>query len=162
MLGRCYCGRKGKIMRILNLIICFLLVSSQLCKAQSDSLVIHFRSGAKQSIALSQIKKITFDTVKAGVKENTPNEPVISYPNPTTGETRIVFFMGSPGEVIVEISNAEGLSIWTDKQFFTKGPQSISWDGMSSLGFPAPPGSYIARIQSHNKQYINKIILLKS
>ncbi len=144
-----------------SFIIFVLLASSQLCKAQSDSLVIHFRSGAKQSIPLSQIKRITFDTVKAGVKEYTQKKWAASYPNPTMGESRFAFFVESSGETTIEIINVEGVNVWKAKQFLSKGLQNIFWDGMNNLGFPAPPGAYTARVRIREKQNIYKIILLK-
>ncbi len=129
--------------------------------AQSDSLVIHFKSGAKRTIALADIRKITFDSLKSSVKQVAKEEPAIVYPNPSTGNTTIGFTIAEPAHVQITIVGAEGKTIRTlSKQNLGAGYHEILWDGLGDDGKRVAAGTYLCEVRSKGKLQVSKMIVL--
>jgi hypothetical protein len=146
-----------------SLAIFALLMFSSMCKAQSDSLVIHFKSGAKQTVALKDIRKITFDSLKADVAKPQPLPDVPRvYPNPSTDGTTVRFTLPEAGSVDVTIFNTKGHLVRRIKyQHLPAGDHEVFWDGRDGHGADIASGSYLCEVRSKGKLQVSKMIVLR-
>ena len=85
-----------------------------------------------------------------------------AYPNPFNQETMISFSVPSYDKVKIAVYNLLGqeAAVLTDRAY-SPGMHSIKWDGMSGSGGSAASGIYLVRMVSSEKQFTEKICLMK-
>jgi len=135
-------------------------------KAQTgDSLVINLKNGQRITFALSQIRKITFDSVAASVNQKSPNpqiEILPSYPNPLNTTTTIEFITKISGNAILEIFDSKGESIRRlERKNCIVGKNRFIWDGMDKTGNKVSGGSYFYKLSFKNELLTGKMKVVK-
>ncbi|NIM18997.1 MAG: hypothetical protein GTO51_01270 [Candidatus Latescibacteria bacterium] len=126
---------------------------------------------------LSVVDKTTNQPIGEGVLKSRPlvilssqfSEYAHNYPNPFRAgseETRIAYFLDSPGDVTVRIFSLTGDLVW--EQAYRQpdphtqaGPQEILWDGRNLKKEVIRNGIYICRIQAGPNQATFRIAVAK-
>jgi hypothetical protein len=118
--------------------------------------------------ALDFIPKIDTITVLAHV--GIDDQPIVpgeayldhNYPNPFNSTTTIKFAIGKAEQVKLDIYDLGGRKVVTlaDAQF-AAGKHTLSWDGLNSQGGQVASGTYIYRLKTSEKQFAEKMVLLK-
>jgi hypothetical protein len=149
------------------LFVFFLLSLLPKAEAQTnDSLLVKLKNGTVVAIALSDIRVVTFDSVKAGVAESPTNPNRLSYaqnfPNPAVTSTKIEFDTRAPGPVTVNIYDMRANIV---RQLHAKtsetGRNALTWDGYNESGMNAPSGIYFYRIILGNEVREGKLIIAR-
>lgn len=85
-----------------------------------------------------------------------------NYPNPFNPSTRISFFLPSDQPARLDIYNSRGqlVRILADK-VFSRGQNSLVWDGLDDHGVPLGSGIYLCRLESGSQTQSRRMILLK-
>lgn len=125
-------------------------------------------NGALTAIPVSEIRKITFDSV-LGASEHEKKEAVISafelfqnYPNPFNPSTQIEYQIPTAGNVVVQIYKITGelmTTLLSSEQ--SAGRHTITWNGKDASEQPAASGIYIYRVVFGSSLISKKMILLK-
>ena len=95
---------------------------------------------------------------------NTVVQPYLlsNYPNPFNPETTITYYVGSSGNVEVEVYNILGQKVKTlvqdDK---SRGLHSVIWNGKDDNSNPVSSGIYLYKIKSGKYSKTKKMILMK-
>ena len=85
-----------------------------------------------------------------------------NYPNPFNPSTTIVYSIGSPGRVLVQIYDVQGRLVQTPVNAQKKaGEHTVMWNGESKDGSFVASGVYFVRLQSGGRMQARKIVLLK-
>ena len=85
-----------------------------------------------------------------------------SFPNPFNNQIDIIFNNSSNDNISLSIINILGQPIkssWNWK--IEKGINNLNWNGKNDFGFDVPSGIYFISLQSANRSFTKKIILLK-
>ncbi len=134
--------------------------------SQQDSLTINFKNGKHVTIALSQIRKITFDSLTASVSERPIGahslEVSAIYPNPLNRGTIISFNMATGGNVHIAIHTIKGDLIKT--LFLSNceaGINKIEWNGLDDHAISVPSGEYLCEIRFKNEVLIKKMEIVR-
>ncbi len=131
----------------------------------SDSLVISFKNGQKVTLALSQIQKITFDTLTANVNDKNTStnglQLLASYPNPLRSSTTIDFDIATTGLVKISIYDAKGNAIRNLQVNSQLGRNQIVWDGLDNSGIHVPSGEYFYEVRFKNDIQVRKMVVIK-
>ncbi len=79
-----------------------------------------------------------------------------AYPNPFNGEVKLTFKLERPGEVAVNLINAEGQQVYHDALTLTGGEQlySLNADGLAS-------GTYLCQLTTGSWQAATRVVLVK-
>lgn len=81
----------------------------------------------------------------------------ISFPNPTSDETQVLFSLQSPSEVSVTVYNALGNEVWrSEKKFYPSGEQRISVD---TRGLPS--GVYTYRLTAEGGHSVGRVVVVR-
>lgn len=83
------------------------------------------------------------------------------YPNPTVGPANISLTLNRSNIVTLEIYNASGQLIYTQKEVKSAGTQSFNWNGQSNTGSDVTPGYYFVNITAGNQSAVAKLIMMK-
>jgi hypothetical protein len=93
------------------------------------------------------------------------SQALSSYPNPFSpaAPARIVYEVGVPGPVRVEIFNMLGQSVrvLVDKGFQDVGTWSATWDGRDQSGQPVASGWYLCRLQQPGARRRQPLLLVR-
>jgi flagellar hook assembly protein FlgD len=124
--------------------------------------------GTLTSVPVSEIRKITFDSV-SGAAENNQTESVIStfelfqnYPNPFNPTTTIEYQVPSTGRIQIQIYNITGNLIRTlVNSDQPSGKYSITWSGKDESNHQVATGVYIYRVVFGSSVLSKKMLLLK-
>lgn len=85
-----------------------------------------------------------------------------NYPNPFNPETRISFSLEREMPVKLEVFNAKGQKVKTlANGIRTLGRHTVSWNGTDANGKPVGSGVYYYRMETPQKLYTQKMMLLK-
>ena len=146
----------------------FLFLLGQSLLAQTYYMHISFIDGAKKIYAVSDINKITFDSLSASFI-NKKNIKLLktfvllqNYPNPFNPSTTIQYQLPHPGKVKIKIYNTAGQVVkifWREHQ--NSGLQKLIWDGTNSNGAKVASGLYIYQAKFENVVISKKMIILK-
>jgi hypothetical protein len=132
-------------------------------KAQTgDSLVINLKNGQRITIPLSQIRKITFDSLTASVKQSNPTHQVEilpSYPNPLSNATTIEFKTTVIGNAELEIFDSKGEII--RKLELKNCVLGKNRDGLNRSGKKVSSGSYFYKLIFMNEILAGKMEVVK-
>jgi hypothetical protein len=93
-----------------------------------------------------------------------PKEYILkqNYPNPFNSETTIQFGIPENTHVTVEIYSITGKKVSTIlDQKLTAGYHRVVWKGTNDYGYTMPSGVYICVIKMGNKQFSNRLILVR-
>jgi hypothetical protein len=119
-----------------------------------DSLIVNLKNGQRVAIPLSDIRKITFDTLTASVgRRFQPDLPgglqiSPSYPDPAHNGTSIVFSIAEEGSVTISISNSTGDEVRRIVSPTAQaGQNQILWDGLDFRGARVPSGAYYYEVR---------------
>ena len=151
----------------LSFLSCLLLVlaTTPSAKAQlGDSLVINFKDGHKVTLALSEIRKITFDSLTRGVTENKPQNDLqvsLSFPNPFRNQTTIDFSLSTAGVVKISIFDVKGSIVRNLQVNAEAGKNQIIWDGLGNNGNKVSNGSFFYKIVFNNIVQFSKLEVLR-
>jgi len=148
-------------------LLCLLLIFGIALPAKAqvgDSLVINFKDGHKVALALTDIRKITFDSLTSGVTENKPQNDLQvspSYPNPSRNEATIDFSISTAGVVKISIFDAKGKSVRNLQVNAEAGKNQINWDGLDNLGNHVLSGSYLYEVRFQDDRQVRKMVVIK-
>ena len=71
------------------------------------------------------------------------------YPNPFAAETTFRYQLAQPGPATLAIYNVLGQRVRTlTVALHEAGLHELRWDGRTDAGYPAAPGTYLARLQT--------------
>ena len=134
------------------------------CYAQSDTLLIKLKNGTVEKIAVSQIKKIQFENVTAGVEDAALNNSLHvkgNYPNPFEEKTNIEFEIEAAGEVLITIYDSKGNQIQTlERNDCQAGKNSLQWNGIDKAGNKASSGVYYYEVRYGKATQARKMIVI--
>ena len=151
-------------MKFRLLTIAFCIVSGINCYAQSDTFLIKLKNGTVEKIAVSQIKKIQFENVPAGVEDAALNNSLHvkgNYPNPFEEKTNIEFEIESAGEVLITIYDSKGNQIQTlECNDCQAGKNTLQWNGIDQAGNKASSGVYYYEVRFGNATQARKMIIV--
>jgi hypothetical protein len=83
-------------------------------------------------------------------------------PNPFSESTTIVYELGEPGRVRVELFNALGQRVRTlADEVRPVGRHTILWDGRNRNGFRCASGVYFVRVRTEKRSDVRRMLLLK-
>jgi hypothetical protein len=124
--------------------------------------------GTLTSIPVSDIRKMTFDSV-AGTGENSTGEAVVStfelfqnYPNPFNPSTTIEYQVPSVGNIRIQLYNVTGELVRTLMNAEqSAGKYSVTWNGRDENNHQVANGVYIYRVVFGNTVLSKKMLLLK-
>ncbi len=133
------------------------------CYAQSDTLLIKLKNGTVEKIAVSQIKKVQFENVTAGVEDAALNNSLQvkgNYPNPFEEKTNIEFEIESAGEVQITIYDSKGNQIQTlECNDCQAGKNTLQWKGIDKAGNKASSGLYYYQVR-YGKEVLSKKMIV--
>ncbi len=98
--------------------------------------------------------------IVSGVRETTASQTTMpealrlvgNYPNPFNGVTQIRFELGIPGEVELQIVNAQGQTVQVLRESFsTAGEKMMRWDATGNNSKPASSGIYFYQLKIYNR-----------
>jgi hypothetical protein len=149
-----------------------ILTIGSIIRAQGigDSLIVHLKNGQRVAIPLSDIRKITFDTLGTSAVNVPPpfqggGQGVVRggvYPNPVKSTTTIDFDLPHPGDVSIQIFNADGKLIRTiNAPKLESGHNQIRWDGMNDSAAPVQSGSYFFEVSSKGFVQSRKAVVVR-
>ena len=131
---------------------------------QSDTLLIKLKNGTVEKIAVSQIKKIQFENVTAGVEDAVSSNSLQvkgNYPNPFEEKTNIEFEIESAGEVQITIYDSKGNQIQTlERNDCQAGKNSLQWNGIDKAGNKASSGVYYYEVRYGKATQARKMIIV--
>ena len=134
------------------------------CYAQSDTLLIKLKNGTVEKIAVSQIKKVQFENVTAGVENSVSYNSLQikgNYPNPFEEKTNIEFEIESAGEVLIIIYDSKGNQIQTlECNDCQAGKNTLQWNGIDKAGNKASSGVYYYEVRYGKATQARKMIIV--
>ncbi len=84
------------------------------------------------------------------------------FPNPSRGLTNISFELKNTEHVSIEIFNASGQLVYSQKdEYYSAGEQVFHWDGTSNIGANVGTGYYFISITTGNKTASLKLLMIK-
>ncbi len=87
---------------------------------------------------------------------------IFAYPNPFNPNTTISFDLPKAGKVSLTIYNQKGQLVRTlADNYYSKGTNSLQWNGKSDAGEPVPSGIYIYKLQGVDFHITRKMTLMK-
>ena len=95
---------------------------------------------------------------------NRPEEFTLfqNYPNPFNPSTKIIYYLDSPGKVLLEVINTVGEKvIELVNDFQNAGTYELNWNAKSTNNGFLPSGIYIARLTVNDRSTSIKISLMK-
>ena len=151
------------------LIICIIIcLNSVNLVAQTYYMKVNLNDGTKNSISISEIKKITFSGLTSiedpgKIKTVVDNFVLFqNYPNPFNPSTNIQYNLSIPGNVEVSIYNISGQKI---RQLVCENQQegnhTLVWDGKNNNGEAVTSGLYLYKVIFENTVSSKKMILVK-
>jgi flagellar hook assembly protein FlgD len=155
--------RKKLFVGVLIILFCF---ASHATAQNGDSLVVHFKNRKSVSFSLSDIKKITFDSLKASVTVSDFSKHWLTittpFPNPVISTTDIEFSISESGKVGVNILNLDGNTIRQLSEKNCKaGKNQIKWDCRDEAGKAVASGVYFYRIQFMDEVQTRNMIVVR-
>jgi flagellar hook assembly protein FlgD len=143
---------------ILTLLICMTYVSY----AQSDYLIVRLKSGDADTIKVSEISSIKFESATSVTETQSNISNTKNFPNPFSESTTIEFDLENSVSVEVVIYNNTGNKIRTlSCNDCSAGKNYIDWDTKNQKGDVVPSGVYIYEIHSSNVILSKQIIKVK-
>jgi flagellar hook assembly protein FlgD len=145
------------------LLILFLAIRAE---AQvGDSLVVHFKNGKTLTFALSEIQKITFDSLTESVPSKDPThhlEVSPSFPNPAKSAATIDFSIPESGSVGIVIYDSKGNLIRSlEPRNCSSGKNEIIWDGLDKSGAKIPSGAYFYEVRFKDEVQVRSMVVIK-
>jgi flagellar hook assembly protein FlgD len=128
-----------------------------------DSLIINLKNGQRVAIPLSEIRKITFDTLGTSDVKSHPFDGGVRgiHPNPLRTQTSIDFDLPAPGVVTIDIFDDNGNQVRTIQQMANAGLDHINWDGLGDDGLLAPPGTYFFEVRAKKFSTTRKAVMVR-
>lgn len=156
----------GAFMKIIINILLLILFFIITCKAESDTLVIKQKNNKIEKIALSQIKKIKFESLSNVEDEITNRFSYLkikdNYPNPFAEQTSIEFEISSAGTVVLFIYDNKGIikrRIVCEN--CNKGINIINWNCTDDNGNYLQNGIYYYEIHYGKFIQTKKMLIIK-
>ena len=132
--------------------------------AQSDTLLIKLKNGTVEKIAVSQIKKVQFENVTAGVEDAVSSNSLQvkgNYPNPFAEKTNIEFEIETAGEVQITIYDSKGNQIQIlECNDCPAGKNALQWNGIDKAGNKASSGVYYYEVRYGKATQTRKMIIV--
>ena len=145
------------------IVLGFLLLTITSAHAQGigDSLIVNLKNGKRVAIPLSDIRKITFDTLTASVAQaSSPTHGLDvspSFPNPSHAGTNIDFDIATAGSVNIAIYDSKGNLI---RHLQTPNAQAghnrVVWDGLDEHGAAVASGVYFYEVRFKGEMLMKK------
>ncbi len=136
------------------IVLGFLLLTARCANAQGigDSLIVNLKNGQRVAIPLSDIRKITFDTLTAAVPQTaSPTHGLAlspSFPNPSRAGTNIDFDIATAGSVTIAIYDNKGNLIRRlPAPNAQMGHNRMVWDGLDEQGTTVVSGAYFYEVR---------------
>lgn len=151
-------------MQFLFLLLVFTaLISNMYC--QTDTLLIHKKSGQVDKIVISQLQKITYENltkVEEEYGEKNDISHIANIPNPFTENTSIEFTLSQSGYAQITIYDITGKFIQTLQCYDCKqGKNSLLWNCLDSNNNRVQAGMYYYEIQQGSIKYSRTMIHIK-
>ena len=146
-------------------ILIFSIFLPTFASAQSDSMIINFKNGKHVTVALSDIRKITFDTLESSVplvKNSAGLEISPSFPNPAIYGATFDFTLASAGSVSILIYDTKGNIIRNLSNLnCSSGQNLIVWDGDDTSGAKVTSGIYFYEVRFKSDVQIRRMVMIK-
>jgi hypothetical protein len=129
---------------------------------------VKLKGGGVTSFSIQDIRKITFDSLSVGVKDEKMLNVIKSftllqnYPNPFNPTTTIVYELPKAGIVDVKVYDINGRlvrSVLEEHQ--EMGVHQILWDSKNDAGASVASGVYFYQIRFNQSVLSRKMLLLK-
>ncbi|MBN2227337.1 MAG: T9SS type A sorting domain-containing protein [candidate division Zixibacteria bacterium] len=115
------------------------------------------------NIYLSQLQYSTTDA-DDDIPDLLPDDYLLSqnYPNPFNPSTTIEFSLPARDRVVIAVYDILGRRVTTiTDQVYAAGVHRVEWNGRDGSGTDLPSGMYLYRMQTGEKTYSRKMIMLK-
>lgn len=135
---------------------------------QDTYMHVKLKGGGVTSFSIQDIRKITFDSLSVGVKDEKMLNVIKSftllqnYPNPFNPTTTIVYELPKAGIVDVKVYDINGRlvrSVLEEHQ--EMGVHQILWDSKNDAGASVASGVYFYQIRFNQSVLSRKMLLLK-
>ena len=94
-------------------------------------------------------------------RETLPGVALTVGPNPARGACRLGFALAVPGRVRLAIVDVRGRRVRSlADRAFGDGAHALAWDGRDDAGRAAPPGAYVARLETPEGRAARRLVLL--
>jgi len=109
---------------------------------------------------------LTFNT-EAGplaAESDLPRRIALSspYPNPARNLASFVAELPAPARVQLQIFDLQGRTIWSDgARQLEAGRWTLGWSAQTTLGLPAAPGLYLARVQIGAELFTRRVVVVR-
>ena len=149
-------------------IMIFLLMFTANLFSQSYSMKILLNDGSKITYMISDINKITFDSLLTGTDLNKIQRVIRTftlsqnYPNPFNPTTTIKYNLPQSGNVEIKIYNIAGRLVKTfQKSHQNSGLHEVIWDGKNDYGNKVASGFYIYQAIFGQNIVSKKMLIIK-
>lgn len=109
--------------------------------------------------------RIDHHVSETGIEDDIALTPgnVRNIPNPFHSTTTISFDLDKPSQVSIQIYNIKGQKVATlaSKQDFSKGKNSLVWDGRDQAGNTCASGVYFYHFMSNSEDIVGKMLRIK-
>lgn len=146
----------------------FLLMFTTNLLSQSYSMKISLNNGSKITYTISDINKITFDSLLTGTDQNKIQRVIKTftllqnYPNPFNPTTTIKYDLPRSGNVEIKIYNITGRLVKTfQKSHQNSGLHEVIWDGKNDYGNKVASGFYIYQARFEKNIVSKKMLIIK-
>ena len=127
-------------------------------------MLIKLKNGTVEKIAVSQIKKVQFENVTAGVEDAVSSNSLQvkgNYPNPFAEKTNIEFEIETAGEVQITIYDSKGNQIQIlECNDCPAGKNALQWNGIDKAGNKASSGVYYYEVRYGKATQARKMIIV--
>ncbi|MEI6088974.1 MAG: T9SS type A sorting domain-containing protein [bacterium] len=153
------------MMKLLIIAFMVLITSCTFVNAQTDTLVIKLKNNQSDKIAVSQIKKITFENVSGVQEHNKQTSTLIingNNPNPFQEKTDIEFEITTLGNVEIYIFDNNGNQIQVLECINCQiGKNTVVWNCLDKNNNRVQSGIYVYEVRFNNEIKSKKMLMVK-
>ena len=151
-------------MKLLLIPAVCLIALINLINAQTDTLVINPKNSQVEKIAISDIRKITFENISAVPVQSEANQGLTIYenfPNPFTERTSIEFEIASPGNVEIIIYDNSGKHIQALQCGNCQaGKNTLQWNSLDKNNSRVQSGVYYYEVHFGKEVQSKKMLVI--
>ena len=137
----------------LLVLVCILVACNTASGQARDSLVWEQRNGERVAFALTDVLKITFDSLPNPLRVATNKKPSLLVtppsPNPFRSEVSTEFYLDEPCIVQIRVCDFKGTKIYYIRTEGNAGLNKFKWNAHTTQG-KIPSGLYILSVECKN------------